>query len=201
MNYASAAPVTQPLPQPSALRRVLGLIGSVVAALVVAAAFLALIATQFLGYKALAVVSDSMVPALHKGDLILSRPVAITDVKQGDIVVFEEGDQTRLLVAHGVVAITNVTVNATDSKTGKVTTSKTSILQTKGDANPAPDGTAVDASRFKGVLLATVPTVGSVLTQSATTTVLLGLLAVIGIAWIAYEIVHARRSRGASIDR
>jgi len=178
-------------------RRWLAIAVDVVAGLLVAAALVALVATQVMGYRVLGIASDSMVPTLQRGDLIVSRPVPITSVGHGDIVIFEEGQQTRLLVAHRVVNLITLNVNVTDSKTGAKHSEQSRILRTQGDANPLPDQQSVDAGRFHGVLLARIPGIGGLLGSSYTQLGLLVVALVMGLAWLGYEVVAKRRRRTA----
>ena len=55
------------------------------------------------GYKPETVVSESMVPALNRGDLVYYQMIPREDIKLGDIVVFKNGDN---LVMHRVSEIT-----------------------------------------------------------------------------------------------
>jgi signal peptidase I len=182
-------------PSPSLIGTVVRLMGSTLAGLLVAGALVALVATQFLGYHALGVSSDSMAPALRRGDLVVTRPVAINTVGQGDIVAYDEGELIHLTVVHRVVGVVNLTVNTTDSKTGTISTEKSRLLQTKGDANPAVDGQPVGAERFKGLVFITVPVVGGVLGAGIVQQILLAVAIGTGIAWLVYEIVRLRRRR------
>jgi signal peptidase len=174
---------------------VLRLIGAVLAGLLVAAVVIALIATQLLGFHALGIASDSMAPVLQRGDLVITRPVAITTVSNGDIVAFDEGQFTTVTVVHRVVGVINVTVNTTDSKTGAKSSEASRLLRTKGDANPTLDGVPVAADRFRGVVFVAVPTVGGVLGSGQVQQVLLGLAIATAIAWLVYEVVGFRRRR------
>jgi signal peptidase I len=176
---------------------VLRLTGAILAGLLVAAVVVALVATQLLGYHALGIASDSMDPALHRGDLVITRPVPITAVASGDVVAFDEGQLTQITVVHRVIGVVNVTVNTTDSQSGVRSSSTSRLLQTKGDGNPAPDGTPVSADRFRGLVFASVPGVGGILGSGQTQTVLVALPIVTAVLWLAYEIVRYRRRRSA----
>src|SRR3990170_4454672 len=176
------------------LQIALGVLGSAALGLLLGGLLAAFIATQFFGYKVMTVQSFSMEPALERGDLIVSRPVSIDDVKQGQVVLFREGQRTRLLVAHRVAGFVNVTTNIHDSQTGEDTVQKSRLLQTKGDANPAVDAQAVAASDLRGRLWFTIPKVGLILDRIPLQTVLFGIAAAAGIAWLAYEL-HRRRTR------
>lgn len=176
-------------------RLVVGLMGAIVAGLLVAALITALIATQFLGFHALAVASDSMAPALNHGDLVLTRPVAISAVHQGDIVAFVEGETTPVTVVHRVAGVIDVNVNTTNSTTGAITTETSRLLLTKGDANPTRDGQAVEPDRFRGLVFATLPSVGGVLGAGIFREILLTIVVLTAVAWFVYEVRSLRRRR------
>lgn len=180
-------------PRPGILGVALRVFAGVAAGLLVAALVVALVSTQFLGYRALAIASDSMGPAIHPGDLVLTRPVSIETVNQGDVVAYDEGDVVHVTVVHRVVGVINVKVNTTDSQTGSTTTQTTRILRTQGDANPTADAGSVGADRFRGIVFATVPVAGSLLASGAAQQVLVGLAVLIGVVWLLYEIVLYRR--------
>jgi len=179
--------------RPRAIAVAGGLLGAVIAGLLVAALLIALIATQVLGFHALAIASGSMVPALNQGDLVVTRPVPISQIRQGDVVAFDEGEITHLTVVHRVAGIVNVTINTTDSKTGAKSTRTDRLLLTKGDANRGADGTPVSSERYKGLVFVTVPAVGGILGAGIVQQLLLGLAIITAVAWLAYEIVRFRR--------
>ncbi len=191
----------------SRTRFIAGLLAAIIAGLIVAALITALVATQFLGFHALAVASDSMAPALNHGDLVLTRPVAISAVHQGDIVAFVEGETTPVTVVHRVAGVIDVNVNTTNSTTGAVTTETSRLLLTRGDANPTRDGQAVEPDRFRGLVFATLPSVGGVLVFATLPSVggvlgagifreiLLAIVVLTAVAWFAYELRALRRRR------
>ncbi len=161
-----------------------GIMAAAAAGVLFGAVLVVLVALGFLGYRALAVQSDSMAPALRAGDLIVSRPVPITRANVGDIVVFEEGERIRLAVAHRVVAYTDLVVNVQDSRTGETTTRRTRVLRTQGDANPQPDAQQVDDQRFLGVLWFSLPGIGRLLTDRLFRLALIGVVALSALVWI-----------------
>src|SRR5512141_1696002 len=71
------------------LRIVLSAAGGLLFGLAIGGAVAVLIATQFFGWKILTVQTGSMSPALNPGDLVISRPGEIADIKEGDIVLYE----------------------------------------------------------------------------------------------------------------
>jgi len=177
------------------LRTALGLLGSAAFGLLLGALLAAFLAIQFFGYKVVTVQSFSMEPALERGDLVVSRPVSIDDVKQGQIVLFMEGRDTRILVAHRAVGFINVTANIHNSQTGEDTAQKSRLIQTKGDANPTVDAQPVMASDLRGRLWFTIPKAGLILHRAPLQTVLLGIAAVTGVAWLAYELYRRKSGK------
>jgi signal peptidase len=172
--------------------RILRLFAAILAGVVFGLAIVAVVATQVFGYQLAAIASDSMRPALTPGDLIVTRPVPITDIEQDDIVLFEAGTATKILVAHRVANVVTFNLNITDSETGETRTETTKILRTKGDANPQLDEQPVDAANYRGQLWMTIPGAGYLL---ATPTPFIAVAIVIGVVWLLAELFgFARRS-------
>ncbi len=185
----------------SRTRLALGLLGSLLAGLALAGLILAVLATQFFGFHALAIQTGSMRPTLETGDLILTRPVAIDRVKDGDIVLFETGGDRHVLVAHRVAGIVTLTTNVTDPATGKVTVERTRMLRTRGDANRSADAGLVGQDRLRGVVWLTIPRVGRILADYPVQLALAVIAALSGTAWVVWEArSFARRPRRTAAD-
>jgi signal peptidase len=169
---------------------------NVIAGLIFGVALVLLISTQVFGYRIAAIASDSMRPTLNAGDLIVTRPAPITDVASGDVVLFETGTGTRILVAHRVVSTTTLTTQLTDSKTGQQTLSETKVFRTKGDANDVADQGQVDTSNYRGKLLLVIPGIGS---SFSSPTPFIVITIVIAGLWLVVEVVRwLRRPRQSS---
>jgi signal peptidase I len=84
------------------------------------------------------VTSESMVPAIKLGDLIITGPIT-GRIKPGTVVTYKRGET---LVTHRVISI----------KDGK--------LVTKGDAVEDPDAAPVALSQVQGVYLFKIPSLG-----------------------------------------
>jgi signal peptidase len=168
-------------------------LANIVAGLVLGFALVMLLATQVLGYRVASIATDSMRPTLAPGDLIITQPVAITSVVNGDIVLFQTGIATPILVAHRVNNVVTVNVNVTDSKTGIVRTETSKVLRTKGDANAQVDEQPVDATVFRGRLWLSVPGAGRFLASPLP----YALIATgLGALWLLFELARwARRDR------
>ena len=192
-----AAGIVTRLARVSSLPSVMGVLASTAFGLLIGGLLAALLAIQVFGYHVVTVQSFSMEPALERGDLIVSRPVNIDDVKQGQVVLFMEGRDTRILVVHRVAGLINLRTNINNTTTGEVTTEETRLLRTKGDANPTEDAQPVAASDLRGRLWFTIPNAGLIVDRVPVQTVLLGVAAATGIAWLAFELYRHRAGKGA----
>lgn len=91
-----------------------------------------------LGHKVLAVVSGSMEPAIHTGDVIIVKPMAPDqEVRDGDIVTYRVHEKPDMLVTHRVVG----TVKVNGEPVAYVT---------KGDANPDKDLATIGRDQIVG---------------------------------------------------
>lgn len=109
--------------------------------------------------------SESMVPTLEKGDLILIRVVSIDSIKLGDIIVFDVPSPYNIPspVIHRIINI-----GIEDGK---------KIFETKGDNNVAPDFFKVPAENVIGKYAEIrIPTIGLIFLFLQST---LGLITII----------------------
>lgn len=95
------------------------------------------------------VLSDSMSPQIHAGDVVFVDDVDAAAVEEGDVVTFTRpgGDER---VTHRVVDI-----RASDGEL---------LFQTKGDANEEPDSQLVPAENVVGCVAFHVPYLGHAVT-------------------------------------
>ena len=107
---------------------------------VVALAAFSVVGPAF-GWHVNVVLSGSMEPAVHTGDVIITRPVAPGQVAVGEIILFRPA-RGESFVAHRVVAVT-----------------RDPDLQfvTKGDANNGSDPSPVLPAQLAGVLFLEIP--------------------------------------------
>jgi signal peptidase len=190
-------------------RRALRVVEGVLVTLVVLLAFVAL-SLAFLvrpdaqgvdaifGHPIFNVASGSMTPAIDTGDLIVDNPVSSTQAAAlhvGQIISFRESatGASSLVVTHRIVAVL-----PGSSSSGAV------LYRTKGDANNAPDLSAVAPSQVLGVYSARVPFGAYVLStlHRPLTFVILIMIPVVYLAeeevrrrWIALGIKDAERRR------
>jgi signal peptidase len=114
------------------------------------ASFLTLaIGPRLLGYQTSTMLTGSMAPLINPGDIVLTRPVPLEDIKVGDIITYSIPVEDRRIETHRIIEIT-------------VDPDGTTTIQTKGDANNGVDpwtATVNGASIDRHVL--TVPYVGT----------------------------------------
>lgn len=97
----------------------------------------------FLHMNVAAVLSGSMRPTYSPGDAVVTRPIPVSDIRPGMIVLAVPPGEGGTPYAHRVISVTNV--------------DGTIRVRTKGDANPAPDAwtdtyTAPTAQQVVGVV-------------------------------------------------
>jgi signal peptidase I len=67
---------------------------------------IAIAAPKFFGGQALTVMSGSMEPAIHTGDVVLTERIAPLDAKVGDVITFRSPERENHLLTHRVRKIT-----------------------------------------------------------------------------------------------
>ena len=95
------------------------------------------------GYDAFVIKSDSMLPAIKKGSLVLTKPVSFEDIRTGDILTFFDS-HTSGYFTHRVFRVYG----------------DTKQLATKGDANEKPDPKTTHYSCVKGRAVHVLPLIG-----------------------------------------
>lgn len=91
------------------------------------------------GHKVLTVLSGSMEPAIHTGDVIVVRPYNQGDeIKEGDVITFRTKEKADMLITHRVMGV--VSVNGTPQ-----------AYVTKGDANDSEDLSTVGKDQVVGI--------------------------------------------------
>ena len=114
---------------------------------VVAVVTAAVVVPRLAGATPYAVLTGSMRSDLPPGTLVVVRPVAVEDVRIGDIVTFQLTSGDPVVATHRVVAIGS-------AGSGERT------FQTQGDANDAPDPDWVRPVQVKGRVWYAVPYLG-----------------------------------------
>ena len=133
------------------------------------------------------ILSDSMTPGIKRGDAVVVRPTSRDDVSVGQVVLLPRGDdQTGPLYAHRIVDLRR--------DAGTVT------VQTKGDANPAPDSPwVVIESDAVPLVVARLP-LSRLPLQPGTAHTLTAVAAIVGllVVWAAWPLLRGRRTRSAT---
>ena len=125
---------------------------------------IALIVPSFFGYGSVTVLSGSMTPTLHVGDVVIERRVPPLSVRVGDVVTFRVPEHQARLYTHRVIAI-----EAAGSDVSFVT---------KGDANTGVERWTVPASGTIGRVQARIPYLGYVTNRAGSRVGRFGLLVI-----------------------
>ena len=133
---------------PAALKKIINIISTVGVALVVLCAIL-LVGVRIVGFQPFAVLSGSMEPAYHVGDLIYVKSVDYRELAQGDVITFLLSEDT--VATHRIVEVVPDEEDA-------------SVLRyrTKGDANDTEDGSLVHYKNVIGTPKFSLPYLGYV---------------------------------------
>jgi signal peptidase I len=126
----------------------------------------------------LVVVSGSMEPEIRRGDLIITIPVAASDVEIGEVTTLRS-DASGRLVTHRVIAV---------NRSGE-----DYVIKMQGDANGVPDPVPYRVAATDSVLqpVVTIPAAGDIVLALARPTVAIPL-AVAVLALIAFSLVPSR---------
>lgn len=133
---------------PAALKKIINIISTVGVALVVLCAIL-LVGVRIFGFQPFAVLSGSMEPAYHVGDLIYVKSVDYRELAQGDVITFLLSEDT--VATHRIVEVVPDEEDA-------------SVLRyrAKGDANDTEDGSLVHYKNVIGTPKFSLPYLGYV---------------------------------------
>lgn len=115
-----------------------------------------------------AVASGSMKPALEVGDLVIVQGVPASEIKEGDIIVFNKpGEKSHTI--HRVIAIETLA-------------NGTIRFKTKGDANPTEDPW-IPEQNVKGRVLQRIPYIGYMVLIPAIPVTIAILIIIIILLW------------------
>jgi signal peptidase len=103
----------------------------------------------FFGIKSLTVLSGSMEPTIHVGDIVVVRQVAPLDARVGDVVTFRDPADRDKLITHRVrkMSVADGVVS----------------FETKGDANTSVERWKISNAGTIGLVMYRVPKLGYVL--------------------------------------
>ena len=131
------------------------------------------------GYLPLIVLTDSMYPKIHSGDLIICHTLEAEEVEEGDVIAFFDpaGNGTSI-VTHRVMEIMN--------EGGELS------FKTKGDANNVEDSMAVPADNLVAIYQKRIPGAGNIAMFMQTTTGLIVCVVLPIILLVAYDFIRRR---------
>ena len=131
--------------------------------------------------KPLIVLTDSMEPTIHSGDLILIREIDFDDVEEGDIIsYFESETQRTTTVTHRVIEIIY------DEDGNKLE------FVTQGDANNIEDSDHVTRGKLIGVYKTRIPILGSVaIFLKSTPGLIVAILVPLGLL-VGYDVIRRK---------
>jgi signal peptidase len=122
-----------------------GTIAGVIILILLVTSVLFVLVTPFFGWRTEIVLSGSMEPAIPTGSVVVSRPVAAEDVREGDIILFASVAGNSL-TTHRVFKV--------ESSGGGP------HFVTKGDANKGADINPVVPDQLLGIIVFSVPYLG-----------------------------------------
>lgn len=107
----------------------------------------AVVVPRLAGATPYTVLTGSMAPAYAPGALVVVRPVAVEDVRTGDVITYQLRSGEPAVATHRVVGI-------------GWTADGEKVLTTRGDANSVADAEPVRAVQLRGEVWYSVPWVG-----------------------------------------
>ncbi len=140
------------------------------------------------GYRTMTMLTASMAPGIDPGDVVITTPLAVTDVTEGMVISYHIPIDDHRVVTHRVIDVQH-------STDGAVT------VQTKGDANDHPDPwTAVLQGDTAYQVQAVVPELGHLITALRTPAVnhalIYGVPAVLAV-WLLLTIWRPQEDAGS----
>jgi signal peptidase I len=127
---------------------------------------------ELFGYRFMMVQSDSMIPTIRAGDLVVGRPPAPETIREGQIVTYRYVPARRL-ITHRVVGVTQVGSEL--------------AFRTQGDGNNTPDESPVLARDVVAVFSFRLPYLGYLLAFARTWVGLVVLVVIPSVILMATE--------------
>lgn len=137
------------------------------------------------GILPLIVLTDSMYPEIHSGDLIICHTEDAENVKEGDIIsFFDPAGNGTSIVTHRVTEVT--------TEDGEL------AFRTKGDANNVEDSMLVPADKLVAVYQNRIPSMGNVAMFMQTTTGLIVCVVCPILLLVGYDMIRRRKYEKSS---
>ena len=137
------------------------------------------------GWLPLIVLTDSMYPEIHSGDLIICHTEDAENIKEGDIIsFFDPAGNGTSIVTHRVTEVT--------TQDGEL------AFRTKGDANNVEDSMLVPAENLVAVYRNRVPSLGNVAMFMQTTQGLIICVVCPILLLVGYDMIRRRKYEKSS---
>lgn len=131
-----------------------------------------------LGIKPFIVLSGSMEPEIHKGDIILTKVVDPETLRVDDVIAFRDAENT--VTTHRIIDI--------------VEESGVEYFITKGDNNSTQDRNLVEKSDVEGIYMMRIPGIGSMMQSlSQPTTIMVLVVGITVIFVIGFTISNKKQ--------
>lgn len=135
------------------------------------------------GYKPFIVLSGSMESKIYKGDLVITKDIDATTLKENDIIAFRDVENT--VTTHRIIS-----VEVIDGVT---------YFITKGDNNTSQDLNLVETGDVEGIYVARIPGIGSIMNSLSEPTTLIILVLGITVIFVIGFMISSRKQR--ELDR
>lgn len=106
------------------------------------------LAPVVIGWRPYTVLTGSMRPNIQPGDVVMDRPMTISDAKVGDVITFSDPGRRGALVTHRIRSINH----------GPVQTD----VETRGDANNTSERWSIKSTDPVGRVVYVIPKVGHI---------------------------------------
>ena len=157
------------------LRRAARLLSALLLGLAAFALLAVTVGPRLLHYRTATMLTASMSPAIHPGDVIIDTPLAFDDVRVGQVLTYHIPVDDHRVLSHRVIEVQRPGPGIVN-------------VRTKGDANTAPDPwTATLSGNTVWQVQVVVPKVGTViraLRVPLVHTVLTGAVPLLVLCWL-----------------
>ena len=157
------------------LRRAGRLLSTLVLGLAVVGLLSVTLGPRLLQYRTATMLTESMAPSIHAGDVIIDTPLALSDVRVGQVLTYHIPVDDHRVVSHRVIEVQRPAPGIVH-------------VRTQGDASAAPDPwTASLSGDTVWQVRAVVPKAGTViraLRAPLVHTVLTGAVPVLVLCWL-----------------
>ena len=131
------------------------------------------------GYLPIIVLTDSMYPQIHSGDLIICHTIEGDEVKVGDVIsFFDPAGNGTSIVTHRVMEIT--------------TQNGVLAYRTKGDANNVEDSMLVPEDNLVGIYRSRIAGAGNIAMFMQTSTGLIVCVVLPLVLLVGYDLIRSR---------